>query len=141
MALLGILASLSFLDGETTVSGVGIKDLNWPISVNVIEIESRGYDWKRVLRGQKDIPVTFNVEADAPCVALLRRKFYANDANGNANLPATFTDANGDTFDAVFVVTKFEGQNPVGGEAEYSVELRLSATASLEEQPTYEAAA
>ncbi len=132
MARLGIDATLTFMDGDKEVLGTGIKDLSLEIAGEEVQISSRGFDFKRYLEGQRDAPIDFTAEADAPCVPFLLSKWAARE-----NVPTTFTSASCDVFTGVFIVTKPGFASPVSGEEEISFSLRLSATAGADEQPTF----
>lgn len=137
MARLGFNASLSFKNGSSTVSGSGIKDLSIEVTSKEVPIESRGFDFIRYLRGQKDVPLDFAVEADSPCVPILRAAYWAAPGSSAENVETTITNAGGDTMTGTFIVTKFGFSAPVAGEEEYNVSMRLSATVGLEDQPTH----
>lgn len=132
MARLGIDATLTFMDGDAEVSGAGIKDLSIEISGEEVQISSRGFDFKRYLEGQRDAPLDFTAESDAPCVPFLLGKWASRD-----NFQAIFTSASGDVLAATFIVTKSGFASPVSGEEEISFSLRLSATAGADEQPVF----
>ncbi|MBQ9875025.1 MAG: hypothetical protein IJM30_11245 [Thermoguttaceae bacterium] len=132
MARLGIDANLTFGSGSSATAGTGIKDLTCEVSANEVAVESRGYDFKRYLAGQKDFPIDFEVEADAPCVATLREAFWAG-----SDIHVSFSDAGGQTVSGEFVVTKFGANSPIAGEETYSVSIRPSANASSSSQPSH----
>lgn len=132
MARLGIDATLTFMDGDQEISGAGIKDLSLEIAGEEVQISSRGFDFKRYLEGQRDAPIDFTAEADAVCVSFLLGKWAKRE-----NFQAIFTSASGDVFTGMFIVTKPGFASPVSGEEEISFSLRLSATAGVDEQPTF----
>ncbi len=134
MARLGIDATLTFMDGDKEISGAGIKDLSLEIAGEEVQISSRGFDFKRYLEGQRDAPIDFTAEADAACVPFLLEKWAKRE-----NFQAIFTSALGDVFTGTFIVTKPGFASPVSGEEEISFSLRLSATAGVDEQPTFTA--
>lgn len=134
MARLGIDATLTFMDGDKEISGAGIKDLSLEIAGEEVQISSRGFDFKRYLEGQRDAPIDFTAEADAACVPFLLEKWAKRE-----NVQAIFTSALGDVFTGTFIVTKPGFASPVSGEEEISFSLRLSATAGVDEQPTFTA--
>ena len=133
MARLGIDATLTFMDGDKEISGAGIKDLSLEIAGEEVQISSRGFDFKRYLEGQRDAPIDFTAEADAACVPFLGK--WAK----RENVQTIFTSALGDVFTGTFIVTKPGFASPVSGEEEISFSLRLSATAGVDEQPTFTA--
>lgn len=134
MAILGFDATLTFMNGGQEVSGAGIKDLSLEISGEEVQISSRGFDFKRYLEGQRDVPLEFTAEADAPCVPFLLGKWAKREP-----AQAVFTSAAGDVFTGAFIVTKASFASPVSGEEEVSFSLRLNATAADGEQPTFTA--
>ena len=121
MARVGIDASLTF--GSTV--GDGVKDLNIECSRTEIPINSRGFDWVRYLLGQKELPLDFDIEADAAACPSIKAAF-----DGGTEISVTFSDGaetSPETWTADFLVTKYSQAAPVNGEYVRSVSMRLSA--------------
>lgn len=132
MARLGIDADIEFGSGSEIVPGDGSKDLALEVAGEEVQISSRGFDFKRYLEGQRDVPLEVAFEANSKAAGFLLAKHAARE-----DFQTTLTTAAGDVFQGYFIVTKFNVSSPISGEEEMTFSLRLSAKRGVDEQPTF----
>lgn len=118
------------ITAKLTINGkyLGVKDITLDMSGNEVEISSRGQNYKRYLRGQKNFSIETSIEMGTDVASEVRGAYNSGD-----EVAVTLTDAStsfgaGDTIvTAQMIVLNCTPSFPTDGEATYDVKLGLSA--------------
>lgn len=130
MAKHGITAKLS-INGKTK----GFKDLSVDMSGNEVEISSRGEDYKRYLRGQRNFSIESSAEIGSEGAAEILTAYNSGEAVSVAMHGASSQYGTGGILvSGEMIVLNASPDYPVDGEA--VIQFKLGLDAASDEDPT-----